>query len=355
LKVADRPLLSFVLLAYNHERYIAEAVQGALAQTYSPLEIILSDDCSTDGTFEALKAAVADYRGPHHIKLNRNPRNLGIGGHVNRVMELAEGTLIVVAAGDDVSLPNRVQRTWEVWEESCHRPSLLYFNFVPLQHYAGHVPEAERVADLSIAAQCERAGAKVHGCAAAWHPRLFEVFGPLPPDVVSEDRVLPFRASLLGPVVHGSDVVVRYRFHEGNTSWEPSATRETFDGWLRSWQKGLAWQTATLKSFRKDLLTAREKGLLGEGETADYLRRVATALEKRETETDLLSANFGRRLRSASRLWTPRYRQRFTVARRCMFMANAFWPGLIEWERCLRSRRKDRPCPASSRDGIRCA
>ncbi len=63
----DRPLLTFILLAYNQERYIAEAVEGALGQTYSPLEIILSDDCSGDRTFELMKEAADEYRGPHEV------------------------------------------------------------------------------------------------------------------------------------------------------------------------------------------------------------------------------------------------------------------------------------------------
>ncbi|HUF60663.1 MAG TPA: glycosyltransferase, partial [Verrucomicrobiales bacterium] len=51
----ERPLVSFLLLAYNQEQYIHEAVEGAFSQTYSPLEIILSDDCSTDRTFEIMR------------------------------------------------------------------------------------------------------------------------------------------------------------------------------------------------------------------------------------------------------------------------------------------------------------
>jgi GT2 family glycosyltransferase len=48
-------LVSFVVLAYNQQKFVAEAVRGALAQTYHPLEIVISDDCSTDGTFDVIK------------------------------------------------------------------------------------------------------------------------------------------------------------------------------------------------------------------------------------------------------------------------------------------------------------
>ena len=71
---ADRPLVTFVILSYNEERFIREGIQGAFSQTYSPLEIIISDDCSTDRTFEIIQEEVEGYKGPHKVVLNRNER-----------------------------------------------------------------------------------------------------------------------------------------------------------------------------------------------------------------------------------------------------------------------------------------
>ena len=51
-----QPLVSFILLGYNQEKFIREAISAAFSQIYSPLEIILSDDCSlVDDTFEIMK------------------------------------------------------------------------------------------------------------------------------------------------------------------------------------------------------------------------------------------------------------------------------------------------------------
>ena len=50
-----KPLVTVALFAYNSEELVGDAVESLLAQTYSPLEIILSDDCSTDGTFEVMR------------------------------------------------------------------------------------------------------------------------------------------------------------------------------------------------------------------------------------------------------------------------------------------------------------
>lgn len=104
---ADRPLVTFALFAYNQEKYIREAVEGAFSQTYSPLEIILSDDCSSDRTFEIMEEMAREYQGPHLVKVRRNPRNLGTLSHVLAVSRIADGLFLLVAAGDDISLSER--------------------------------------------------------------------------------------------------------------------------------------------------------------------------------------------------------------------------------------------------------
>ena len=100
-----RPLVTLAVITYNQEQYIREAVDGALAQTYSPLQIIISDDCSPDATFDIAEDIVNKYEGPHDVLLNRNDPNLGIGKHVNKVMGLVKGDLVVLGAGDYISIP----------------------------------------------------------------------------------------------------------------------------------------------------------------------------------------------------------------------------------------------------------
>ena len=113
------PLVSFLVFAYQQENYIREAIEGAFAQTYSSMEIILSDDCSTDNTFQIMSDMAASYQGPHTIRLNRNAKNLNIGGHLVRCMHLAQGDFLVIAAGDDISLPDR---TSEIADPILHNP-----------------------------------------------------------------------------------------------------------------------------------------------------------------------------------------------------------------------------------------
>ena len=126
----DRPLVTFAIISFNHERFIAEAVESALAQTYSPLEVIISDDFSKDATFTIIEKIVANYTGPHKVIIHRNPRNLGLAGNVNKVWELSSGELVVFQGGDDISLPHRTSRLVEAWAARTPRPDLVYSGVV---------------------------------------------------------------------------------------------------------------------------------------------------------------------------------------------------------------------------------
>ena len=84
-------LVTLVVMAWRQEALLRDTIAAAFAQTYQPLEILLSDDASPDGSFAVMQEMAAAYDGPHRVRLNCNPVNLGLIGHINRVFELAEG------------------------------------------------------------------------------------------------------------------------------------------------------------------------------------------------------------------------------------------------------------------------
>lgn len=209
-----RPLVTFALFAYNQEKYIREAVEGAFAQTYEPLEIILSDDCSSDRTYEIMQRIVAAYKGPHCVVLNRNPSNLNIGGHVNTVAALASGELIVMAAGDDISVPSRTQQLVQQWDALGRPPAVLTSDFEPIDVASKPVVlNAEAVCrGPFLIANMARGDIRGLGATAAITRSLISCFPPLQTTVRHEDRVFPFRALLLGGTVALVDKkLVQYR------------------------------------------------------------------------------------------------------------------------------------------------
>jgi glycosyltransferase involved in cell wall biosynthesis len=209
----DAPLASLLLIAYQQQKTVAEAVAGALSQTYSPLEIILSDDASNDGTFAAMQAAVAGYTGPHHIVLNHNPHNLGIGAHLSHLVSLSRGEMLFVAAGDDVSLPQRCERVMQAWRASNQRLDLIAAALIDIDEtgHTGAVITPSDLAEYQNAADWLARPPFVVGAAQAWTRRVFERFGPLPHGVVAEDLIMVLRAVMSGGAVTLAEPLVRYR------------------------------------------------------------------------------------------------------------------------------------------------
>ena len=216
--LAKPPLVTFALLAYNQEKFVRAAVEGALAQDYQTLEIIFSDDCSSDGTFHVMQRVAEAYRGPHKVILNQNSENLNIGDHINKVAQLATGELVVLAAGDDISLPSRTTRLVARWLSLGRAPSVIYSDFqaidassvfVELQHEKVYRGSHDLL-------NMTRGNIHILGATTAISRDVFTSFQPLDRSVRHEDRVLPFRAMLLGGEVSLVDEkLVWYRMEGG--------------------------------------------------------------------------------------------------------------------------------------------
>lgn len=221
-QIDERPLVTFALFAYNQEKYIREAVEGAISQTYEPLEIILSDDCSTDRTFEIMQEMAGEYAGKHRITVRRNAKNEGTACHVQSVFTESAGRLFVVAAGDDISLPERVMALFNVWESEGHPNGVVGSGWEIFQD-DDVVNVIRFTKNRSIFANNPLEGyARAYWLPAAaptvaYTRDIFEKFSPLFGGGLIEDAPLFFRAALVGRFVHCHEVLVRVRRHDSNT------------------------------------------------------------------------------------------------------------------------------------------
>lgn len=212
-----RPLITFALFAYNQEKFIREAVEGAFAQTYSPLEIILSDDGSIDRTFEIMSQMADEYNGPHTVILNRNLPNLGLIDHINKIFKMATADIVVVAAGDDISFPDRVSQIGTIFES---HPGIhaVTMNYIIIDSSGEVLPNVVRIfkeGKYSLS-DFHRKSVPIGGPTSAYKKTIFKIFGPLSPRCQAEDATLFFRSLLLGGTWHQSTYGAYYRIHDNN-------------------------------------------------------------------------------------------------------------------------------------------
>lgn len=106
-----RPLVSVVMPSYNSEKYISEAIQSVIAQTYENWELLIIDDGSTDSTANIVKQfSDVDSR----ITLYSNSKNIGVALTRNKGMDLAKGSWIALLDSDDVWHKDKLEKQLEL-------------------------------------------------------------------------------------------------------------------------------------------------------------------------------------------------------------------------------------------------
>lgn len=243
---------SFVLLSYNQEDYISDAVASVLAQEGPPLEIILSDDCSQDATFRLMQDIVAGYDGPHRVTLRRNETNLGLVGHFHKVFSLCSGDVMIVAWGDDTSMPDRALRIREVFETSdawlvhSHATCIdLAGNQLPPTYLGADLVRGADLAAIAIS------GGVFLGATGAYHRKLVQKYGPITNPRAYEDLVYGFRAALENGARFIDRPLVTYRVGSGISTSHLLADPE---GKRRAEVRRLRTLYAVLSQRRRDAL-----------------------------------------------------------------------------------------------------
>ena len=196
-----KPRVSIGLPVYNAERFLEQALDGILAQTYTDFELVICDNASTDAT-QAIcqRYAARDSR----VKYHRNPENIGVSRNFNRTFELSSGEYFKWCCHDDIPAPTFLEKCVAVLDA---RPEvvLCYTKGVAIDEegvelryftYTMHVDSpsvSERVRDLMMME----------------HP-MFTLFGlvranilrrtPLLEHYPASDRILMVRYGMLGPI-----------------------------------------------------------------------------------------------------------------------------------------------------------
>lgn len=106
----QNPLVSIVIITYNSSEYVLETLESAKQQTYENIELIVSDDCSTDNTVAICREWLEKNKSRFvRTELITVEENTGIPANVNRGYKKAQGEFIKGIAGDDILLPNCVE------------------------------------------------------------------------------------------------------------------------------------------------------------------------------------------------------------------------------------------------------
>ena len=211
-----------LVMTYNQKETCIEAIDSLIAQTLALDLIIVSDDCSTDGTYEVITHYFSRNGKPNNVELYQSEKNLGFISHFNTLLEshCRDDDLIFYNAGDDISETSRVE---EFYRE--------YVTKGKPRHFLGHsyvtsfgsgteeilVPPIESIKHNREL--CLIASAYHIGASQVFTGALFSDFGPILFDDCYEDLTLGYRALLKNAYHFIPKALLRYRIG-GLSSWQ---------------------------------------------------------------------------------------------------------------------------------------
>lgn len=102
----NNPLVSVLIISYNHEKYLSEAVYSVLNQTYKNIELIVVDDKSPDGSVQLL----TELSKKEGFIFLPSDVNLGLNNNIARGIDNATGDFIAILASDDIMVPEKIEK-----------------------------------------------------------------------------------------------------------------------------------------------------------------------------------------------------------------------------------------------------
>jgi glycosyltransferase involved in cell wall biosynthesis len=205
--------VSVMMPAYNVEKYIGEAIESVLNQTFQDFELVILDDGSTDSTYEIMQAYAQK---SDKIRLLQNDQNRGLSYTRNRLLEEAQGEYLAILDSDDISFPDRLQKQVDFLDKN---PSVgLLGGAVEYFGDAQREGEISRMMSGSDKIACYMLFHNVFGQSTVMFRSSLKHLKYNPDRPPAEDYDLWVRMSWEVQTDNLPDVLVRYRVHGNNIS-----------------------------------------------------------------------------------------------------------------------------------------
>ena len=123
----ENPLVTVIVVSYNHSKYIQENLDSIKNQTYKNIQLILGDDASSDNSAEVFSNWLKD--NIYTAVTNFHPKNTGLATMLNECIELAEGKYIKIIAADDYLHPESIELCVHALEHSDEEFGMVFTDF----------------------------------------------------------------------------------------------------------------------------------------------------------------------------------------------------------------------------------
>lgn len=212
--------VSFIIAIYNHMDFVENSLISAFEQDYKNIEFIISDDYSTDESFDVINKIINPYKNKLNIKFHRNNRNLGVVENFKKNIQISSGEIIVGGSGDDFYEKNRVSAVVDAFEKN-KKITAVFTN--------GYIIDKDNITKGLIfnkppifsESKNEMYYKKtwIHGATACYSRLICEEFCNIDfKNNFQEDSIMSFISCLYGEIKYLDEKLIFYRLHNSNVS-----------------------------------------------------------------------------------------------------------------------------------------
>tara|TARA_B110000003_G_C16647330_1_gene532617 strand:- start:2200 stop:3189 length:990 start_codon:yes stop_codon:yes gene_type:complete len=211
---AFNPKVSIIILSYNQSEYIKEAINSTLNQTYTNLEIIISDNGSTDSTKKIIKSFLNDNR----IIFLDYKENRSISLRQNQAARRASGEFISLLYADDYYLPSKIECQVEIFSSLSNEWGVVHGPGMELDNRSGKkhpISSTKAHGNCLVQLLKEYSDGFINPIAPLVRTKTYLEF-PLYEDIFSEGESLYWRIALKYKFFYFENPLVVMRYHEQN-------------------------------------------------------------------------------------------------------------------------------------------
>lgn len=214
-----RPLVSVILTCFEHEEFVVEALEAVRAQTYRPIELVVTDDASTDTSAALIERWLDDHW--DDARFVRHEVNVGLCRTLNEALREVTGEYVTISSADDFMAPQRLDRLVSLLDAAPPEVGLVYSGVClvdqtgkPLDTYLAEPGSAPTGWIFTR----ELAGPTILTPSVMVRRSVFEQVGVFNEGDIVEDYDMWLRITRSFHVEHVPEALVSFRWHTGNTT-----------------------------------------------------------------------------------------------------------------------------------------
>ena len=221
---ADNPLVSMIVLSYNQARFVVETLESVKAQTYKPTELVIIDDCSSDGS----ATVIENWLQKNGIVSTfiRHQKNQGVCKSLNEALAVTSGKYISMVASDDIWVPDKIARQVKIMESQPDEVGVLYSDAFQIDTVGNSLPDmyiSAKGSHLTEVPPRRLIGALlvnnfIPGMTTLVRRSCYDVVGLYDEDMPTEDWDMWLRIARHYSFVYSSMPVAKYRIHPDSFS-----------------------------------------------------------------------------------------------------------------------------------------